>query len=124
MEDFVARVIRRLRQEPGFSRNRHFLAFSSPEGKRALRIHRHLRSIETDLSRGCVATLERTEDRVAVTLRSKWSVRTAWLTEDEFRILCTSPLARAALPQDHDGRARDAARATRVRSASHGSGPR
>ncbi len=97
MEEFIARVVRRLRQEPGFSRNRHFVAFSSPEGKRALRIHRHLRSIETDLSRGCVATLERTANRVMVTLRSKSSVRTAWLTEDELRILCTNPIARAAL---------------------------
>ena len=85
MEEFIARVVWRLRQEPGFSRNRHFAAFSSPEGKRALRIHRHLRSIETDLSRGCTATLERTANRVAVTLRSKSSVRTAWLTEDDPR---------------------------------------
>jgi hypothetical protein len=124
VEDFVARVISRLRQEPGFSRNRHFMAFSSPEGKRALRIHRHLRSIETDLSRGWVATLERTADRVAVTLRSRSSVRTAWLTEDEFRILCTSPLARAAFEPAQELRARAAARITSERSASAGSGPR
>jgi len=97
VEDFVARVVRRLRQEPGFSRNRHFLAFSSPEGKRALRIHRHLRSIERDLSRGCSARVERSSDRVLVTLRSKSTLRRAWLSNDEFRILCTSPLARAAL---------------------------
>ncbi len=121
MDDFVARVIRRLRQEPGFSRNRHFLAFSSPEGKRALRIHRHLRSIENDLSRGCEASLERTPDRVALTLRSKSSVRTAWLTEDEFRILCTSPLARAAF-DGQEARTRAAARASNARSARTGSG--
>ena len=97
VEDFVARVVRRLRQEPGFSRNRHFLAFSSPEGKLALRIHRHLRSIERDLSRGCAASIERGSDRIVVTLRSKSTVRKAWLSHDEFRILCTSPIARAAL---------------------------
>jgi hypothetical protein len=122
VDDFVARVIRRLRQEPGFSRNRHFMAFSSPEGKRALRIHRHLRSIETDLSRGCEATLERTADRIAVTLRSKSTVRTAWLTGDEFRILCTSPLARAAFEPAQGAPARAAARTTSARSASAGSG--
>ena len=97
MDDFVARVVRRLRQEPGFSRNRHFMAFSSAEGKRALRIHRHLRSIEHDLSRGSSATIEREGDRVRLTLRSRSTLRTAWLTEDEYRILCTSPIARAAL---------------------------
>lgn len=97
MEDFVARVIQRLRQEPGFSRNRHFQAFSSPEGRRALRVHRHLRSIEADLSRGSTATIEREQHRIRLTLRLKSSIRTAWLSEDEFRILCTSPVARAAI---------------------------
>jgi hypothetical protein len=97
VEDFVARVVRRLRQDPGFSRNRHFQAFSSPEGKRALRIHRHLRSIEHDLSNGSSATVERTADRVRLTLRSRSAIRTAWLTHDEFRILCTSAIARSAM---------------------------
>ncbi len=97
METFVERVVRRLREEPGFSRNRHYLAFSSPEGKRALRIHRHLRSIELDLARGCAASVERAPDRVRLTLRSKSALRTAWLADDEFRILCTSAIVRAAL---------------------------
>ena len=125
VDEFVARVVHRLRQEPGFSRNRHYLAFSSPEGKRALRIHRHLRSIETDLSRGWSASLERVDDRVAVTLRSKSSVRTAWLTDDELRILATSPLARAALGlADQDGRGRATQRTTSARNPSAGSAPR
>ncbi len=97
MEDFVERVVRRLREEPGFSRNRHYVAFSSPEGRRALRIHRHLRSIERDLSRGSSATVERQAARVRLTLRSSRGLRTAWLSEAEYRILCTSPLVRAAL---------------------------
>ena len=97
MDDFVERVVRRLRGEPGFSRNRHFLAFSSAEGKRALRIHRHLRSIEHDLSRGSSATVERSASRIRLTLRWRSSLRTAWLTDDEFRILCSSPMVRAAL---------------------------
>ena len=97
MEHFVERVVQRLRQEPGFSRNRHFQTFSSPEGKRALRIHRHLRSIERDLTRGSSATVDEETDRVRLTLRSKAGLRTAFLSRDEFRILCTSPIVRAAL---------------------------
>jgi hypothetical protein len=97
VEDFVERVVRRLRAEPGFSRNRHFLAFASAEGRRALRIHRHLRSIERDLARGSSATVVRGAERVRLTLRSKWGLRTAWLTPSEFRLLCASPAARTAL---------------------------
>jgi len=97
VEAFVERIVARLRAEPGFSRNRHFVAFSSTEGRRALRIHRHLRSIERDLSRGSSATVVRGGERVRLTLRSKWGLRTAWLTHSEFRILCASPVARTAL---------------------------
>jgi len=97
MDAFVERVVRRLRDEPGFSRNRHFLAFSSPEGRRALRIHRHLRSIERDLSGGSVASVARGGDRVELTLSSRRGKRTAFLSAREFRILCTSPIVRSAL---------------------------
>lgn len=97
MIDFVERVVLRLREEPGFSRNRHFAAFSSPEGRRALRIHRHLRSIEHDLSGGYTASASREDDRIRLDLSGKRGRRVAWLTRDEFRILLTSPLVRAAL---------------------------
>lgn len=97
MEAFIERVVRRLREDAGFSRNRHFQAFSSPEGRRALRIHRHLRSIERDLARGCNASLDRAGDRVRLTLRSGSGLRTAWLSPAEFRILCTSAAVRSAL---------------------------
>ena len=103
VDDFVARVVQRLREEPGFSRNRHFLAFSSPEGRRALRIHRHLRSIERDLSRGSQAVVDREPQRVRLTLRSRAGVRMAWLSPDEFQLLCTSPLVRVALAADGVG---------------------
>jgi hypothetical protein len=97
VEDFVERVVRRLREEPGFSRNRHFVTLSSPEGKRALKIHRQLRSIERDLSRASSATIDRSADGVRLTLRSKSGLRMSWLTQAEFRILCTSPIVRSAL---------------------------
>jgi hypothetical protein len=97
MADFVARVVQRLREDAGFSRNRYFLALSSPEGRRALRIHRHLRSLERDLARGSAATVARDAGRVRLTLRTARGSRTAYLTGAEFRLLCTSPGVRAAL---------------------------
>lgn len=97
MADFVLRAVARLRDDPGFSRNRYYLALSSPEGKRALRIHRHLRSLERDLSGGAAATVHREAERIRLTLRGKRGARTAWLTRAEFHILCDNPAVRAAL---------------------------
>jgi hypothetical protein len=97
MADFVTRVLLRLREDPGFSRNRHFLALSSPEGRRALRVHRHLRSLERDLAAGDAATVSREDERVRLVLRGRRGSRTAWLTRAEFRILLRNPVARAAL---------------------------
>jgi hypothetical protein len=97
MADFVFRAVERLRQDPGFSRNRHYLALSSPEGRRALRIHRHLRSIERDLSAGASATVAREAERVRLTLRGARGSRTSWLTRTEWRLLCGSAAVRAAL---------------------------
>lgn len=97
MADFVSLAVQRLREDPGFSRNRHTLALSSPEGRRALRIHRHLRSLERELAAGVPATVTREAERVRLTLRSARASRTAWLTRAEFRLLCDSPAVRAAL---------------------------
>jgi hypothetical protein len=97
MGGFVERVLARLREDSGFSRNRHYLALSSPEGRRALRIHRHLRSIERDLARGCLATVHHETERVRLTLRRKGMERVAWLTRAEFRLLCSSDSVREAL---------------------------
>jgi hypothetical protein len=100
MSDFVTRAVQRLREDPGFSRNRHTTALSSPEGRRALRIHRHLRSIERDLAAGVAASVTREAERVRLTLRTARASRTAWLTRAEFRLLCDSPAVRAALGDD------------------------
>ncbi len=97
MADFVERLVQRLRQESRFSRNRHFIALSSPEGRKALRIHRHLKSIERDLSGGCAAQVERSPERICLKLACKGGRRVAYLTLAEFRLLCTSPVVRAAL---------------------------
>jgi hypothetical protein len=97
MLDFVARTVARLRSDRGFSRNRHHAALSSPEGRRALRIHRHLRSLERDIGAGHAATVAREPERVRIELRGRRSSRVAFLTRAEFRLLCTSPAVRAAL---------------------------
>ena len=92
MTSFLYRALERLREDRAFSRNRHYLALSSPEGKHALRIHRHLRSLEKDIvTKDVVAKVENEAERVRLTLRGRRVFRTAWLTRDEFRILCSSP---------------------------------
>lgn len=96
--DFVERAVLRLREQPGFSRNRHFQAFSSPEGRRALRIHRHLRSLERAVEDAATAVeVVKDGDRVRLTLIGARFRRVSWLSAGEFRLLCTSPLVRAAL---------------------------
>jgi hypothetical protein len=100
MRGFVARAVERLRSDAGFSRNRFFLALSSPEGRRALRIHHHLGSIERDLAAGHAATVGPEDGRVRLDLRSARSSRTAYLTRAEFKVLCQSPTVRAALGED------------------------
>jgi hypothetical protein len=95
--DFITLAVQRLREDPGFSRNRHFLALTSPEGRRAMRIHRHLRSLERDLAAGSSATVTREAERIRLSLRGKRGSRTAWLTRAEFRLLCGNPAVSAAL---------------------------
>jgi hypothetical protein len=95
--DFVERAVLRLREQPGFSRNRHFEAFSSPEGRRALRIHRHLRSLERTLAERGPVEVEREGQRYRLTFAGRSVRRVAYLTPAELRLLCRSPLAREAL---------------------------
>ncbi|HET6412625.1 MAG TPA: hypothetical protein VFG53_11225 [Anaeromyxobacter sp.] len=98
MTSFLTRLLERLREDRAFSRNRHYLTLSSPEGRRALRIHRHLRSLERDLSRdGVNATVTREAERIRLTLRGRRLERTAWLSRAEFQVLCGNPMVRRLL---------------------------
>ncbi|MGC3996370.1 MAG: hypothetical protein QM767_02070 [Anaeromyxobacter sp.] len=107
ISDFVIRALERLREDRSFSRNRYFVALSSPEGRRALRIHRHLRSLERDLgAAGAAGSVAHEAERVRLAIRGPRGSRTAWLTRAEFRILCTSPEVRTALGQAGEGAAR------------------
>jgi hypothetical protein len=97
MAGFVELAVRRMREDRGFSRNRHFLALSSTEGRRAVRIARHLRSIEQDLAKGWPARVESRDGRVHVTVTYRSGNRSAWLSEAEYRMLLANPVVRAAL---------------------------
>jgi hypothetical protein len=100
MTGFVERAVRRMRQDSGFSRNRHFVALSSPEGRRAVRIARHLRSIERDLEKGWPARVERRDGRLLLTVAYRGGSREAWLSEAEYRMLLDNPAVRAALGEE------------------------
>jgi len=89
-----------MREDRGFSRNRHYLALSSPEGRRAVRIARHLRSIERDLEQGLPVRAEPRDGRMLLTVAYRSGNRIAWLSEAEYRMLLANPVARAALCDD------------------------
>ena len=97
MPSFVERAVRRMREDRGFSRTRHFLALSSPEGRRAVRIARHLRSIEQDIASGWPARAEERDGRVLLTVHYRAGARSAWLAPAEYRMLLANPEVRAAL---------------------------
>lgn len=103
MRGFTKRLVELLvlddRSEKGgqtLTRNRHFSTFETAEGRRALKISRHLRSVERDL----IAQIEQGNApritckrngkeivSVEVEYRAVKGRRTAYLTRDEFEIL-------------------------------------
>lgn len=99
MHSFVYRLVERLTAEgPPLSRNRHYHTFVTPEGREALRIARHLRSVARDIAAaGDQPLVEKDEGRVRVRIPVQAGVRTAWLEWDEYRILQRMPAVRGAL---------------------------
>ena len=95
MADFVIRAVERLREDPGFSRNRHYLALSSPEGRRALRTHRHLRSIERDLAAGASASVAAEAERVrrAKVIHAEGEMQASEKLLEAARVLANQPQA-------------------------------
>lgn len=96
MHSFVYRLVERLTGEgPPLSRNRHFHTFVTPEGREALRIARHLRSVARDIAAAAERPVIQTEEgRVRVEIPVPAGVRTAWLERDEYRLLCRMPSVR------------------------------
>lgn len=99
VKHLLYRIVRRLRDpDQPLSRNRHFATFDAPEGRRALHIHRQLRSLEDDiLSQGdpgrlrVIAPEGATRVRIEVGLPRTRASRTAFLTREELDLLLESP---------------------------------
>lgn len=99
MHSFVYRLVERLTAEgPPLSRNRHFHTFVTPEGREALRIARHLRSVARDIAAAPEQpVVEKEEGRIRVEIPVRAGVRTAWLERDEYRLLLKMPSVRGTL---------------------------
>ncbi len=106
MRRFVYQLVDRLRDPSArLSRNRNFTLLASPSGERALRVHRHLRSLEHDYARHRESSQLRVEERaggvrVVLEVAALKLVRTALLSDDDLAIVIDSggPLAEALGP--------------------------
>lgn len=88
MHAFIYRLVERLTQEgPPLSRNRHFHTFESPEGKKALRIARRLRSVAGDIDRASEPPKVQEGARVRLEIPLRDGVRIAWLSPAEWSLL-------------------------------------
>lgn len=91
------KIVRRLLRDDDvdFSRNKNFAAYEDPRVKRAVRIYRHLQSVEEDLlavePQGSVEleAIEREEGRVVVRLSfaDRGGRRISYLTPSEWALL-------------------------------------
>jgi|GEM_PF-245521 len=119
MDAFVLRLVRRL-CEPSrpLSRNRHFHAFHSPEGRRALKISRRLKSLQRDIlacaEEGRAARFHRFADedgerQVELRLERSGGFSLSRLQEDEFELLQDLPGVRSALEASGSGAQRASA---------------
>lgn len=97
--DLTHKIVRRLLRDDDveFSRNKNFDAYEDPMVKRALRIYRHLRSVEDDLlaAGGGDVTLEaveREDEQVVVRLSypAGNARRESFVTEEEWELLLES----------------------------------
>ena len=107
MDPFVRRLIERLHDASApLSRNRHFHTFQTPEGKRALKTSRRLRSLQRDIlacrregraARVTPALDARGERRVELALDRIKGRRTAILEQEELELLSELPGVRDCL---------------------------
>ncbi|HCF58685.1 MAG TPA: hypothetical protein DFS52_11920 [Myxococcales bacterium] len=107
MKGYVQRLVALLcDSEVRLSRNRHFSTFDNPDGRRALRISRELRSLARDIvaqaEAGNPVRIERVEEngalvRVLVDIAQLKARRTAFLSPEEFEILLSDENVREAL---------------------------
>ncbi len=111
MNGFVRKLAARLLEqerngapEP-LTRNRHFEVFGDSQGRLALRVFRHVRSLQRDIlaAAGAPVPVERGFDgkpervRLRIPLPGRGGVRTAYLTSDELELLLEAPGIRGRL---------------------------
>ena len=97
--DLTYKIVRRLLRdrEVDFSRNRNFEAYEDDRVKRALKIARHLQSVERDILANSVGVIlqavDREDGRVVVRLAyaSGNGKRVSYLSEGEWLLLLESP---------------------------------
>jgi hypothetical protein len=108
MDPFVRRLIRRLHHPSRpLSRNRHFHTFETPEGRRAMRTSRFLRSLQRDIlachGEGRPARFSRRDVdgqlTVELTLDRVKGRRVSVLESAEFELLSELPGVREALQE-------------------------
>jgi hypothetical protein len=107
MEAFVRRLIRRLHDPSApLSRNRHFHTFETPEGRKALKASRRLKSLQRDIlacaEQGRPPKVSSTvgedgERRIELSLERIKGRRIALLEADEFDLLAELPGVRESL---------------------------
>lgn len=93
MQALVYRLVERLVGEEPLSRNRHFHTFANPEGRLALRIARHLRSVAEDLAAATSPPelILLPDKRMRLQVHLPAGTRTTWLNRTEWRILQGMP---------------------------------
>lgn len=107
MTRLVYRIVQRLRDPTRpLSRNRYLATFESPEGGRALSIHRRMASLEAQILEGGEPERIRIERcasdggvRLELDLPRVRASRTTWLSSEELEILLESPRVGALLRQ-------------------------
>lgn len=104
--DLTYKIVRRILRdrEVGFSRNRNFEAYEDEKVKRALRIARHLQSVERDLiaaggNEVNLQAVEQSGDQIVVRLayHSGNGRRVSYLSTTEWLLLLESPTVSAVL---------------------------
>ncbi len=95
-------------EEQPLTRNRHFHTFETAEGRRALRVSRHLRSLEQELiaqlaqgNRPRISCRRNGKEIVSVEVeyRAVRGRRTAYLTREEFEILMGNKMLQGVLSE-------------------------
>jgi hypothetical protein len=111
MDPFVRRLIERMHHPSRpLSRNRHFHTFDTPEGRRALRTSRRLRSLQRDIltcrqEGGAARYIRRAsgdgsdEHRIELRLERLSGRRVSLLDGAEFELLSELPGVREALTE-------------------------